>query len=79
MHDDLIHSEILRPMVALIVVAWLHACIGLHHWLSLARGYGRVQPLLLAIAVALPVTAIAGYTVSGREIATRMAAPGAYD
>jgi adenylate cyclase len=37
-----------------------------------------VQPWLLAIAVALPVTAIAGYTVSGREVATRMAAPGAY-
>jgi adenylate cyclase len=66
------------PMVALVVVAWLHACIGLHHWLSLAPGYRRVQPWLLAMAVALPVTAIAGFTVSGREVAARLAVPGAY-
>ncbi len=65
-------------MVALVVVAWTHGCIGVHHWLSLKAGYARLQPLLLAIAVALPVTAITGYTVSGREVATRIAAPGAY-
>jgi adenylate cyclase len=67
------------PMVALLVVAWLHACVGLHHWLSLTPGYGRVQPWLLSMAVALPVAAIAGFTVSGREVAMRLAAPGAYD
>jgi adenylate cyclase len=65
-------------MVALIVVAWAHGCIGLHHWLALKRGYARLQPFLLAIAVALPVTAVAGYTVSGREVAARVAAPGAF-
>jgi adenylate cyclase len=67
------------PMVALVVVAWLHACVGLHHWLSLTPGYGRVQPWLLAVAVALPVSAIAGFTVSGREVAARLSVPGAYD
>ena len=77
---ELVHiwPDFAWPMVALVVVAWLHACIGLHHWLSLAPGYGRVQPWLLAVAVALPVTAIAGYTVSGREVSARLAAPGAY-
>jgi adenylate cyclase len=67
------------PMVGLIVVAWLHACIGLHHWLSLTPAYGRAQPWLLAMAVALPVTAIAGFAVSGREVAARVAVPGAYE
>jgi len=77
---ELVHiwPDFAWPMVALVVVAWLHACIGLHHWLSLAPRYGRVQPWLLAVAVTLPVTAIAGYTVSGREVAARLAAPGAY-
>ena len=77
---ELVHiwPDFAWPMVTLIVVAWLHACIGLHHWLSLLPAYGRVQPWLLAIAVALPVTATAGYTVSGREVAARMSAPGAY-
>ncbi len=65
-------------MVALVVVAWTHGCIGMHHWLSLQSGYARVQPFLLAIAVVVPVTAIGGYTVSGREVATRIAVPGAY-
>lgn len=65
-------------MVALVVIAWTHGCIGIHHWLSLKSGYARLQPFLLAVAVALPVTAIAGYTVSGREVGAQMALPGAY-
>lgn len=65
-------------MVALVIIAWTHGCIGLHHWLSLKSGYARIQPLLLAVAVALPITAIAGYTVSGREVGARMAVPGAF-
>lgn len=78
---ELVHlwPDFAWPMVTLVVVAWLHACIGLHHWLSLVPGYGRVQPWLLAVAVTLPVTAIAGYTVSGREVAALMAPQGAYE
>ena len=78
---ELVHiwPDFAWPMVTLVVIAWLHACIGLHHWLSLVPAYGRAQPWLLAVAVALPVTAIAGYSVSGREVAARLAAPGAYE
>ena len=39
----------------LLLVVWVHGCIGMHYWLSLARWYARVRPVLFALAVALPV------------------------
>ena len=57
----------------------MHGCIGLHYWLSLAGWYRRVQPVLLALAVALPVSALAGFSVAGRQVAARIAEPGAWD
>jgi len=61
----------------LLLVVWVHGCIGMHYWLSLARWYGRVRPVLFALAVALPVSALAGFTVAGREVAGQLEAPGA--
>jgi adenylate cyclase len=63
----------------LLLVVWVHGCIGLHYWLSLARWYRRLQPVLLALAVALPVSALAGFSVAGRQMAARLAEPGAWD
>lgn len=63
---------------ALVVVMWVHATIGMHHWLRLSRWYAPVRPVLAAIAVALPVAAIAGFTVAGRQVADKLTAPGAH-
>ncbi|MDX2203421.1 MAG: adenylate/guanylate cyclase domain-containing protein [Hyphomicrobiaceae bacterium] len=63
----------------LLLVAWTHGSIGIHYWLRLAAWYQRVQPILLALAVALPVSALAGYSVAGREVAARLSAPGAWE
>ena len=52
---------------ALLLVVWVHGCIGMHYWLSLASWYRRVRPVLFALAVALPVSALAGFTVAGRR------------
>ena len=64
---------------ALLLVVWAHGCIGLHYWLSLAGWYRRAQPALLALAVALPVSALAGFSVAGRQVAARIAEPGAWE
>jgi len=64
---------------ALLLVVWVHGCIGMHYWLGLASWYGRVRPVLFALAVALPVSALAGFTVAGREVAARLEAPGAWE
>ena len=63
----------------LLLMVWVHGCIGLHYWLSLAGWYRRVQPVLLALAVALPVSALAGFSVAGRQVAARIAEPGAWE
>jgi len=64
---------------ALLVVVWVHGCIGIHYWLSLAGWYARLQPALLGVAVALPLLALAGFTVAGRQVAAGLAEPGAWE
>jgi adenylate cyclase len=63
----------------LLVCVWVHGCIGIHYWLSLAPWYRRVRQGLFALAVALPVAALAGFTVAGRQVEAQLAAPGAAD
>ena len=57
----------IRQLVALLVV-WVHACIGLHFWLRLKPGYGAVLPYAYAAALLVPVLALAGVYVAGREV-----------
>jgi adenylate cyclase len=52
-----------------LIVAWVHACIGLRFWLRLKPWYGAAQPYLFAFALLLPVLALLGYVVAGRQVA----------
>ena len=54
--------------LTVLVVAWLHAMIGLRFWLRLKPWYPRWQPLLYAIALLLPTLAILGFAEGGREV-----------
>jgi adenylate cyclase len=58
---------------------WVHGCIGIHYWLSLAPWYPRVRQVLFGLAVALPVAALAGFSVAARQVAAQIAEPGAWD
>ncbi|TVZ74675.1 adenylate cyclase, partial [Rhizobium mongolense USDA 1844] len=51
----------IRQAVALIVV-WIHGCIGLHFWLRYRPWYDGLAPLLLALAILLPVLSLLGFT-----------------
>lgn len=53
----------------LVIVAWLHGCIGIHFWLRLRPWYPSVRPVLFAIALLLPTLALAGFVNGGREVA----------
>jgi adenylate cyclase len=53
---------------ALLIIVWLHACIGLHFWLRLASWYDRLRPFLLAGAVLLPFAALAGVMMQARAL-----------
>ena len=60
-------SAILQSTLLLLV--WIHGCMGIHFWLRLSRGYRAAQPVLLFIAIVLPLAALAGFMVSGRAVA----------
>ncbi len=63
----------------LLLAVWVHGCIGLHYWLSLAPWYRHVRPVLFACAVALPISALAGFSVAGRQVAAKLEQPGAWE
>jgi adenylate cyclase len=52
----------------LLLVVWIHGCIGVHFWLKLKPGYARVKNLLLSFAVLLPTLALLGYWQGGRQV-----------
>jgi adenylate cyclase len=59
----------------LLVIVWLHGCIGLHYWLRLYPPYRMAQPVLLFVAVAVPLAALGGFMVSGRAVALLIEKP----
>jgi adenylate cyclase len=52
----------------LVVVIWLHACIGMHYWLRLRRWYPKWRPFLFAYALLLPTLALAGFVTGGNQV-----------
>jgi adenylate cyclase len=52
----------------LIVIAWIHGCIGFHFWLRLRPWYSRYAQSFFALALLLPVLALLGFVDAGREI-----------
>jgi adenylate cyclase len=52
---------------ALLLVVWLHGCIGLNYWFRVRPWYGRWRYVLLAAAVALPLLALTGFMAAARE------------
>ncbi|MGH1483199.1 MAG: adenylate/guanylate cyclase domain-containing protein [Geminicoccales bacterium] len=55
-----------RQTIMLLLV-WLHGCLGLHFWLRYRPWYPAIRIWLLIIAFALPGLALAGFNVGGRE------------
>jgi adenylate cyclase len=53
---------------AVLLIAWVHAMIGLWFWLRLKRWYPRWQPILYAFALLLPTLAILGAIEGGRQV-----------
>jgi adenylate cyclase len=55
-------------MFAVMIVAWVHGCIGLYFWLRMKAFYQRAAPFLLAAAVLLPTLAMLGLYQGGRSV-----------
>jgi adenylate cyclase len=54
--------------VSVLIVAWIHGCIGLYQWLRLKPLFTRWVPTLACAAVLLPVLALLGFFQAGRTL-----------
>jgi adenylate cyclase len=58
----------LWTMTAVLVIAWVHGCIGLYFWLRMRAFFMRAAPFLLAAAVLIPTLSLLGIYQGGRNI-----------
>ncbi|MBB4526316.1 UNVERIFIED_ORG: adenylate cyclase [Rhizobium sophorae] len=52
-----------------VVAVWIHGCIGIHFWLRYRPWYPNFAPLLLALAILVPVLSLLGFVEMGRTLA----------
>ena len=58
----------LWQMTILLLIAWVHGCIGIYFWLRLKPFFPRAAPYLLATAVLIPTLSLLGIYQGGRSI-----------
>src|SRR5712675_440933 len=64
---------IIRPykmwlMFIVLIVSWVHGCIGLYFWLRMKPFFETAAPFLLAAAVLIPTLAMLGLYQGGRRV-----------
>ncbi|UWU91601.1 adenylate/guanylate cyclase domain-containing protein [Bradyrhizobium sp. CB1015] len=59
----------LWQMTILLLIAWVHGCIGVYFWLRLKPFFTRAAPYLLAAAVLIPTLSLLGIYQGGRSVA----------
>ncbi|MCV6584382.1 MAG: adenylate/guanylate cyclase domain-containing protein [Marinibacterium sp.] len=52
----------------LLLIVWVHGCIGLHLWLRSQGWWRRMLPTLIGLATLIPGFALAGFLTQGRQI-----------
>lgn len=62
------NSPVIWWQSALLLVVWIHGCIGLHFWLRLTRWWRKTLPYMIGLAVFIPSFALAGLLSEGRRI-----------
>jgi adenylate cyclase len=55
-------------MFIVLIVAWVHGCIGLYFWLRMKAFFKNAAPFLLAAAVLIPTLAMLGLYQGGRTV-----------
>jgi adenylate cyclase len=58
----------LPRQMLLILVVWIHGCIGIRAWLRSKRWYGRAAAPLASVATLIPALAIAGFVSAGLDL-----------
>jgi adenylate cyclase len=55
-------------MLAVLIIAWVHGCIGLYFWLRMKAFFKPAAPFLLAAAILIPTLALLGLYQAGRTV-----------
>jgi len=79
-YPQVFYSWITSPVKAwsmylVLLVSWLHGCIGLYFWLRLKPRFKHLAPYLLAAAVLLPTLALLGIYQGKRAVEAQLASP----
>src|SRR4029453_8132413 len=61
---------------ALLLIAWIHGCMGVHFWLRFRPAYAQAAVWLRGGAVTIPVLALAGFVQGGLEVIELSRTPG---
>jgi adenylate cyclase len=61
--------------IGLLLVAWVHACLGLYAWLRLKPWFDTWRLTLFAGAISVPLLAVVGFIDGAREVARLAADP----
>jgi adenylate cyclase len=64
--------------LAVVMVVWIHAAVGLYSWLVLKPVWRRIGGLVLPLLFALPILALLGFAEAGKEVLERLAADAAW-
>lgn len=59
----------------LMLIVWVHGCVGLHFWLRSTKLWQRYLPYLIGLSVFVPGFGLAGYLTEGRRVALAFADP----
>lgn len=72
---DMTYTAVLRRLwpgyfwsqTILMLVVWVHGCVGVHFAFRVKPWFKASEPVLLAVAVLVPALATAGFVAAGRE------------
>jgi len=59
--------------LAVVMVVWIHAAVGLYSWLALKPVWKRIGGLVLPLLFAIPILALLGFAEVGKEVLDRLA------
>lgn len=56
----------------LLLIVWLHGCLGIHFWLRLRPWYSATFPALVGLAALIPAMALTGWISAARRLLERL-------
>src|SRR5271170_4466961 len=57
--------------VLVVVLAWIHGCLGMYGWLRLRTWWPSIAGFLYPVAFALPILALLGFVEAGKQAMAR--------